>query len=406
MATFQYKATDSSARVVRGTIEADDEKAAIGWLQSRGYYPIRLERPKTKERQGFRPSFPWLSRRVSHDEVLTFTEQLHTLLEAGLELDRSLTILVELSENPRFQGILKAVLRDVQGGLSFADSLAKHPKVFPRLYVNMVKAGEAGSALEPILGRLASFLEGAKEVRDFIASALIYPLLLLSVGGAAVIVLVYFVLPRFALVLTGMGTTLPLPTRVLLGISGFLRSTWWLLLGLSVVALAAWQGYLQTEAGRKGWDAFKLKLPVLGRLIREVEVARFARTLGTLLASGIPVLRALLIVKETVGNRTIAEAVADLYEGAKKGEGIAGPMREKEAFPPLAVHMAVVGEETGRLEEMLIKVAEAYELRVQKAVKRFISLFEPVMILVLGGVVGFIVFAMLLAIFSLSEVPF
>jgi len=404
MPTFQYTATDQKAQVVKGVMEADDERAVVGWLQSRGYYPLKVERPGVQEVK--QPGLLSSLRGIRSDEVLAFTQQLATLLEAGLELDRSLTILVELTGNPRFQKILRDVLRDVQGGVSFADSLARHPKVFSRLYVNMVKAGEAGSALEPILGRLVTFLEGIKEVKDFIISALIYPLLLTSVGGVAVIVLLTFVLPRFAKILESSGAALPLPTQILLSVSGFITGSWWLLIGLVIVAFVAGQGYVQTEAGRRAWDAMKLRLPILGPLIQEVEVSRFARTLGTLLQSGVPILRALSIVKEVVGNRVIAEAVLRLYEGVKKGEGMAAPMKASQVFPPLAVHMAVVGEETGRLEEMLLKVAETYEQRVKTAVKRLIALFEPLMILLLGGIVAFIVLAMLLAVFSISEVPF
>ncbi|MBI3988661.1 MAG: type II secretion system F family protein [candidate division NC10 bacterium] len=404
MPTFKYTATDQKAQVIRGAMEANDERAVIGWLQSRGYYPLRVERPGVQEVK--RPGLLSSLRGIRSDEVLSFTQQLATLLEAGLELDRSLGILVDLTRNPRLQKILRDVLRDVQGGVSFADSLARHPKVFSRLFVNMVKAGEAGSALEPILGRLVAFLEGIKEVKDFIISALIYPLLLTSVGGVAVIVLLTFVLPRFAKILESSGAALPLPTQILLTISGFISGYWWLLVGLVVVGLAAWQGYVQTEPGRRAWDAMKLRLPILGPLIQEVEVSRFARTLGTLLGSGVPILRALSIVKEVVGNRAIAEAILSLYEGVKKGEGMAAPMKASQTFPPLAVHMTVVGEETGRLEEMLLKVAEAYEQRVRTAVKRLIAIFEPLMILLLGGVVAFIVLAMLLAIFSISEVPF
>jgi general secretion pathway protein F len=407
MGTFQYTATDSAAKIVRGSMEASDERAVVTWLRANGYYPIKVGQPGvvTEARPGL-VGFPTrLGRAPSTQDVLAFTQQLATLLEAGMELDRSLAILLDLTDNQRFRSILRGILGDIQGGSSFADSLAKHPRLFSRLYVNMVKAGEASGVLEVILLRLAGFLERSKAVRDEITSAMIYPLLLLLVGGGAIVVMMNFVIPRFAQIFSDAKQLMPLPTRILLAISAFTTDYWWIVLAVIVVAWIALRAYLQAEQGKVRWDEFKLQLPLLGSLVREIEVSRFARTFGTLLQSGVPVLAAVAIVKETVTNRVIAGAMVRLQEGVKRGEGISGPLRATGAFPSFSIHMAKVGEETGKLEEMLIRVADTYDERVRRTVKRLTSLLEPVLILSLGAIVGFIVLSMLLAIFSINELP-
>lgn len=405
MGTFHYTAVDGSAQIVQGSLEAQDEKAVIGWLREGGYYPIRVEQRDAALAPSFLSRLGRLSRRPSSRDVLTFTQQLAVLLEAGLEVDRSLAIVSELTENRRLQQISRAVLADVQGGLSLADSLAKHPKVFSRLYVNMVKAGEAGGVLELVLGRLAAFMESAKAIRDEILSALLYPSLVMAVGFGAVFVLLNFVIPRFARIFAETGQLLPLSTRLLLAVSAFTAGYWWIFLGLLVLGFLGVRGYIQTEEGKAMWDRLKLRLPLLGRLIRELEVARFARTFGTLLQSGVPILTALSVVTETIGNVAIAQALPRLKDGVKRGEGIAGPLKACGVFPPMAVHMAKVGEETGRLEEMLLKVADVYDGHVKTSIKRLLSLLEPLLILSLGLIVGFIVLSMLLAIFSISDLP-
>jgi general secretion pathway protein F len=407
MGTFQYTATDIAAKIVRGSMEASDQRAVVTWLRANGYYPIKVGQPGvvTEARPGL-VGFPTrLGRAPSTQDVLAFTQQLATLLEAGMELDRSLAILLDLTDNQRFRSILRSILADIQAGSSFADSLAKHPRLFSRLYVNMVKAGEASGVMEVILLRLAGFLERSKAVRDEITSAMIYPLLLLLVGGGAIVVMMNFVIPRFAQIFADAKQLMPLPTRILLAISAFTTDYWWIVLAVIVVAWIALRAYLQAEQGKVRWDEFKLQLPLLGSLVREIEVSRFARTFGTLLQSGVPVLAAVAIVKETVTNRVIAGAMVRLKEGVKRGEGISGPLRATGAFPSFSIHMAKVGEETGKLEEMLIRVADTYDERVRRTVKRLTSLLEPVLILSLGAIVGFIVLSMLLAIFSINELP-
>lgn len=407
MRTFQYTATDRTAKIIQGSMDAADERAVVTWLQANGYYPIKIG--QTGAVVEAKPGLARLPIRFakgpSVQDVLAFTQQLATLLEAGMELDRSLAILLDLTDNQRFRSILRGVLADIQAGSSFADSLAKHPRLFSRLYVNMVKAGEASGVLEVILSRLAGFMERSKTIRDEITSALIYPILLLLVGGGAVVVMMNFVIPRFAQIFADTKQLMPLPTRMLLAISAFTTGYWWIFVGLIILGWVGLRAYLQTEQGKMQWDQWKLALPLLGGLIQEIEVSRFARTFGTLLQSGVPVLAAVSIVKETVTNRVIASAMSRLQEGVKRGEGISGPLRATGAFPSFSIHMARVGEETGKLEEMLIKVADTYDDRVRRTVKRLTSLLEPVLILSLGLIVGFIVMSMLLAIFSINELP-
>ncbi len=405
MGTFRYIATDPAARTIEGSVEAADERTVVGELRRGGYYPIRIEPHDTQESNSVLGRVRAFARWPTQHDVLNFTQQFHSLLEAGLEVDRSLAILSELAESRRMREIIRAILSDVQGGRSLADSLAKHPKIFSRLYVHMVKAGEAGGVVELVLGRLAAFMESAKAIRDEILSALLYPSLVMTVGAGAVVVLLNFVIPRFATMFAESGVLLPPSTRLLLAISAFTTDYWWVLLGVSGLAVVGVHGYIQTETGRGMWDRVKLRLPVFGRLIREREVARFARMLGTLLQSGVPVLIALGIVTETVTNVVLAQALPRVRDGVKRGEGIAGPLKACGIFPPLAVHMATVGEEVGRLEEMLLRVADVYDTHVKTSIKRLLSLVEPVMILSLGVIVGFIVVSMLLAIFSMSDLP-
>ncbi len=404
MATYEYKAVDRSRQLTQGTLEAADERMAVGWLRERGLYPIRIARTDGAGALGG-AAWSQLGGRPSREEVVTFSQQLHTMLAAGIEIDRSLSILLEMAESARMQRLIRQLLTDVQGGLSVADSLAKHPRIFSRFYINMVRAGETGGVLDVTLGRLAAFLESAKAIRSEILSALLYPVLVMLVGGAAVVVLLNFVIPRFGTLFTESGQMLPMSTQVLLAVSHFTGTYWWVLLGALVLLVLAGRGYVQTEEGRAAWDRVVLTLPGVGRLVRELEVARFTRTFGTLLQSGVPVLTALRIVAETITNTAVAQVLPPLIERVKRGEGIAGPLRSSGVFPPLAIHMTKVGEETGKLEEMLLRVADTFDAHVRTSIKRVLGLLEPILILGMGLIVGFIVVSMLLAILTISDLP-
>ena len=411
MTTFAYRAADRRGHTVDGVVEAADLREAVERLQRETYYPIRVV-PRDAAAPAasgatWRPArLPWRARRVAGRDLVAFTQRLATLVEAGVPLDRALAIQAELAPTERLRAITRAVLADVRGGASLADALGTHhPHPFSRLYVNMVRAGERGGVLETTLARLAEFLEEARALREALVSSLIYPTLLTVVGAAAVVFLMTFVIPRFADIFRDLGGAIPAPTRVLLAVSEWLRRFWWLLgLGGLGAALGA-RLTLSSPAGRLRVDRFALRLPLLRDVLLEYEVARLSRTLGTLLHSGVPLVSALVLVKETIGNQHLAGAVGGLGEGVKRGAGLARPMAAAGIFPALAIHMVRVGEETGRMEEMLLKVGATFEADTRSRLKRLIAMAEPAIILVMGLVVGFIVVAMLLAIFSISEIP-
>ena len=327
------------------------------------------------------------------------------MIEAGLPLDRALVILEDLAPNPRLRAIVGDLLKSIRGGNSLAEAMAKHqPRPFSRLAVNMVRAGEKGGVLEPTLKRLAELLEESQAFKETLVSALIYPIMLTLAGTGAVVFLLTFVIPRFVEIFRDLGQSLPLVTQILLSLSTGLQQYWWLLaLGILGIVFAV-RVWLSTEGGRNQWDRIVLRLPLVGDVILKSETARFTRVLGTLLKSGVPVLTALGVVRELAGNQVLARAIERVSEGVRRGAGIAAPIREAQTFPAMAVHMVRVGEETGRLEDMLLKVASDFESEVRRLVKRLMGLLEPAIILIMGLIVGFIVVALLMAIFSLTEV--
>jgi general secretion pathway protein F len=406
MPIFVYKAADPRGQTIDGVMEAPDARSVVERLQRDACFPIQVA--PQRERAGLAGlKWPGLrQRRVPGRELVAFTQQLATLLEAGLPLDRTLGIQEELTPNLRLRTIAGDVLRTVRGGSSLGEALAKHyPRPFSRLYINMVRAGERGGVLEPTLRRLAEFLEEAQEFRDTLVSALIYPSLLACVGAAAVVFLLTFVIPRFADIFRDLGSTIPWPTQVLLSLSAWLSRYWWALAGAGLGIALVVRIWLSTATGRLQADQLLLRLPVIGTVIVQTEVARFARITGTLLRSGVQMLAALDVVKEMMGNQVIARAVESLSNGARRGVGLSKPMEETRVFPPLAIHMVRVGEETGRLEELLLKVGGTYESDTRKVVKRLLALVEPGIILAMGLVVGFIVVAMLMAILSITDIP-
>ena len=406
MTVFAYRAADRRGQTIDGVMEAADARAVVERLQRDAYFPITID-AQDQRRRVLGLAWPETGRgRVAGRDLVSFTQQLATLIEAGLPLDRALAIQAELAPTPRLRAITGDVLRSVQGGSSLADALGKHhPRPFSRLYINMVRAGEKGGVLETTLRRLAGFLEESQEFRDALVSALIYPVLLTGVGAAAVVFLMAFVIPRFAIIFKDLGATIPLPTLILLEVSSVIHHYWWLLALLAVGGVLASRMVLSTPRGRLGADRLLLRLPVAGEVIVKTEVARFTRILGTLLRSGVAMIPALTVVKDMLGNQVLARAVEGLGEAARRGAGLAQPMAEARAFPPLAVHMVRVGEETGRLEETLLQVAASLEADTRKLVKRLIALAEPCIILFMGLVVGFIVVAMLLAILSVTDLP-
>ncbi len=397
MPTFSYSATTMDGTIVEGIIEAADERTAVERLRNTGVIPLKVAPPK----EGFKKRFALKS---SKGDILTFTTELSALLGAGLPLDRSLNILSDISESKEMKGIIQSILKSIREGSSFSDALQRHPKVFPKIYVNMIRAGEAGGVLDVVLDKLNEFLESTKELKDHIFSAMIYPVILIVTGGISIIILLTYVLPKFSVIFAELGSSLPLPTQIVLSFSGFLGSFWWVVLILAFSVWVILTNYVKTPAGRYKWDSLKLRF--MSDVIRKLETARFARTLGTLLKSGVPLLQALNNAKDVINNQVIASAIDRVSRGAKEGKGIALPLSDANILPPLALSMIKVGEETGQLDAMLMKVASTYERSLRVAIKRFVSFFEPMTILGMGLIIGFIVVSMLMAIFSITELPF
>jgi len=398
---FTYKATTFEGSIVEGVIDAPDERAAAERLKNSGVIPLKVLSAEQGKKKPFNVSFRI---RRQKDQVLTFTTELSALLGAGLPIDRSLNILGEISADQELKGVISEILRSIREGGSFSDALQKHPSIFSTIYVNMVRAGEAGGILDAVLDQLNEFLESAKELKESVVSAMIYPSILVLTGGISIIVLMTYILPRFSVIFDELGGSLPLATKLLLAVSSFLSSFWWLFLLAAAGLVIGLRVYFRTEDGRNARDRILLRLT--GELIRKLETARFARTLGTLIKSGVPMLQALVNAKDVISNRAIAQSIDAVMKGAREGRGIAVPLAQTNAFPQLALSMIKVGEETGQLDIMLLKVAKTYERSLRVEIRRFMGFLEPAMILIMGAVIGFIVISMLMAIFSITELPF
>ncbi len=385
-----------------GRIEAPDIAAVSARLQELGFFPLTVSAATESES----PAGGLRLRRGGGRRLAEFSRQLAVLLEAGIPLDHALGIAGEVAADPEFRDVIARVRRSVEEGTSLGDAMARHPRVFDELYVSMVRAGEAGGALDQILKRLAEFLEEWQRIRDVVISALLYPLFLSVFAAGAVIVLLVFVVPRFAEVFGDMGARLPAPTRLLMAVSAFLRRFWWLL-GAGIAAAGAGLAVgARTPRWRIWWDRNVLRIPLAGDLAVKIQVSRFARVFGTLIASGVPILRALEIVTGTLTNSVFANSLANVQTGLKEGQGIAEPLRRAGVFPPLFLHMVAVGEETGRLEEMMLTVASSFDRDVETAARRLLSLIEPVIILLMGLVIGAIILSILWAIFSVNQLAF
>ncbi|HEV2386576.1 MAG TPA: type II secretion system F family protein [Candidatus Acidoferrales bacterium] len=405
MPVFAYRAVSAEGRLVQGSIEAMDRGAAVGQLQQRRLVPLAVNAPEesgAKGKRWARLALP--ARRLGpHREI--FARTLATLLGAGIPMDRSLDLTSELLDSPPLKEAVVQLLREVRGGKGLGAAMEMHPRVFPAFYASMVRAGEAGGDLPGAFLQLADYQAAANDLRGQVSSALVYPTLLMVVGTAAVIFLMQFVVPKFAAVFQQSGAALPLPTQILLGVSHFIGATWWLwVAGLPVAALVLTQS-LRSGPGREWWDRTVLALPKAGGVIERVLVARFARSLGSLLRGGVPMLRSLEISGQVVGNQKLARAVNRAAQGVKQGRGLAAPLRESGAFPPLLLHLVGVGEETGGLDGMLLHVAEVYEREARTAIKSLVALFEPLMIVAIGIVVGSVVISILLAVFSVNQIP-
>ena len=399
MTSFYFKAVASDGKLRTGSINAETERWVAQELRRQGLTPVYVGNEPKKSLEFKLPSFIRGKRR----DVLFFTQELSTLLNAGIPLDRALSITCELTEHASFQAIVSDVLRVLKGGKSLAESLATHPEYFSELFVNMVRAGEASGSLAAVFERLSEFERTRDDLRSYIVSSMVYPCLLAMVGIGSIVVLMSFVVPRFASVFEQSHMVMPLPTQMLVNTSRVVQEYGWIVVGAVVVLIAVWQAYIHTPKGRLWWDSLVLRIPLLGIALRKAETARFARAMGTLIANTVPLVQAISISRAILNNRRIAGSLEVVAQGVKRGEGIAAPLKRSGQFPLLAGHLLTVGEETGRLDTMFHRMADIYETDTRAAIKRFTSLFEPLIILVMGIIVGTLILSMLIAITSIND---
>ena len=405
MPAYDYRASTFEGKIVEGTMEASDDGTVSLKLQEMGLLPVRIGTSGRQTILTREIEWPWKRKKIRRKDLLIFTQELHTLVRAGFPLDRSLAVLGQLAESPAMAEVIQDVLKEVKGGKSFSEGLAKYPAVFPKVYVSMVKAGEAGGVLEEILSRLSSYLVTSEDLKSYIMGAMIYPALLSAVGVISVTILTLFVVPRFTAIFQDMGVPLPLPMAILRGFGIFLTRFWWAVILALILVGVYLKHFRNSSAGRLKWDRWMLRIPMVGVVLRKVEVARFARTLGTLLHGGVPLLQSMTIVRDIIGNQSIAITIEPIRNGIKKGEGISQPMKQSGVFPALAMHLIEVGEESGKLDSMLIQVADVYDGEVRNSIKDLIAFFEPALILLMGIIIGTIVVSMLMAIFSINDIP-
>jgi type IV pilus assembly protein PilC len=394
MAVFAYRGR-SAAGVQKGEIEAPDRTSAVGELRRRAILVTQIS-----EKAGKKTPVR-LGSKVKDKEMAIFTRQFSTMIDAGLPLVHCLNILAEQSESRNLRGVTSNVARTVEQGSTLAESLRKHPRTFDDLFTNMVEVGETGGILDVVLQRLALYIEKAAALKRKVKSALVYPAAIISVAFLVIVFMLTFVIPTFAAMFKDLGADLPLPTQVVIWLSDFVRSYILLLLAALVGSVFATRAYYRTENGKSTIDALLLKIPIFGPLIRKVAVARFTRTLGTLVQSGVPILEGLRITASTAGNKVVEKAVLQCRVSVTEGKTVAEPLKISGVFPPMVTQMISVGEQTGALDAMLAKIADFYDDEVNTAVNTLTSLLEPIMIVFLGGVVGGLVVAMYLPIFKL-----
>ena len=398
--SFHFKAVAADGKLRTGVVSAESDKRVAQELKRQGLIPLYVGVQRQKAIQWALPKVGTNRRR----DILFFTQELSTLLNSGVPLDRALSITSELTERPHFRNVVHDIVRVLKGGKSLADSLATHPEYFSDLYVNMVRAGEASGSLATIFERLTEFERTRDDLRSYIVSSMIYPSLLAVVGLGSVLVLLNYVVPRFASVFEGSHLKMPVPTMIMLSVSNYIKGYGWIVMLVASVAAVAMRFYVRTTDGRMWWDTMRLRVPVLGDALRKAETSRFARAMGTLVGNSVPLVQSISISRSILNNRRIARSLEAVAQGVKRGEGIAGPLSRAGEFPPLAGHLLSVGEETGKLDQMFNRMADIYESETRSSIKRFTTLFEPLIILTMGILVGTMILSMLIAITSINEV--
>ncbi len=405
MPVYEYTALDRSGKKANGIIDADSSVAARQKLRGSGLFPVEV-REATSKSPGIhfsQTSVSTLFRRISPGELSATTRQLSILLGSGITLVASLEALILQITNPLLKKVLSQVKESVNEGNSLAFSLSQHPKFFSQIYINMIRAGEASGTLDLVLDRLSDLSEHQQALRTRLKAAMAYPVFMFFVGTIILFFLITFIVPNIMKIFSDMHQTLPLPTLALIGISSFLKSFWWLVLLVLGGATLLVKRFTRTQRGSYMWDELKLRIPILGALNMKIAIARFGRTLGTLLQNGVPLLSALPIVRNIMNNTLVAEAIDNAVEQIESGESFATPLSQNHWFPPVAVQMISAGEQSGKLEDMLNKVGEIYERETESQIIALTSMLEPVMILLMGLTVGFIVISILLPIFEMNQ---
>jgi general secretion pathway protein F len=405
VSVFEYIALDEKGNQRKGFIDAPGIAVARQKLREENVYPVEINQTETKKENALADALKvniW--ERVSASEVSVFTRQLSTLLGSGMPLVPSLSILMQQAQNPLLKKSLAQIREQVNEGKSLTDGMSEFPQIFPPFYLNMVRAGEASGTINLVLERLADFSENQQALMNKVRSALAYPIIMFFMGTAVIFLLMTFVVPKITGIFADMHQTLPLVTTILIIVSNFLKSFWWLILIILGAAIAAFKySTAGTDAGRRMWDNVKLKIPLFGQINRKIAIARFCRTLATLLQSGVPLLSAMEIVRNIVNNIIIGDAIHQAAKDLEEGKGLSGPLMQSGIFPPLVTEMIAVGEQSGTLEKMLNRIAVAYENESQSNIMTMTSLLEPIMILVMGLVVGFIVVSILLPLFEMNQ---
>jgi general secretion pathway protein F len=406
MPVYAYKGLSAQGRAVSGVLDADSSTSARLSLRRLGIFPVAINEEAITQSHAPADTPPHVSSfltRVSAQELALFTRQLATLTRAGLPLVECLETLDEQVERTSLKRVLAHVRQQVREGRALADALQAHPRIFSSIYVNMVRSGEASGALDAVLSRLADYTEGQARLLRTVQSALTYPILMVLVAGSILIFLLAYVVPQVTQIFSETGQSLPIATKLLIGVSSFLANHWWELTLMGACGMLAFFRFLRTVTGRSWWDRFVLRLPWIGRLLHRLNIARVARTLGTLLASGVPILTALSIVTQLVSNTTLRRVLEEARASVQEGESLITPLKRSGLFPGLFLQMIAVGERSGELEQMLSRAAEAYDDEVATALSRLTSILEPLTILFMGGIVLFIVLAILLPIFQLNQ---
>ncbi len=398
MPLFGYEAVDSQGRSIKGTIEVDSEQLLISKLHEQGLHVVRIE--EQKARTQLFSSFS-KSKKPKLQAMVVFARQFATMIDAGIPILRCLDILHTQTKDPALKNALDTVRKDVKAGMALNEAMEKHPTVFSSLFVNMIRAAEVAGILDQILDRLATFLEKDLEVRQKVKSAMMYPVMVLTFSMLVLVAIFMFVLPKFKEIFDSMNVEMPMMTQIIFGISDFAIGYWWAIAGALMGAGFVLKRYLRTPKGRYQFDYLKMKLPIFGDLVLKLAVARFARTLGTLVASGVPLMRTLEIVGQTSGNLVLAKAIEGTRHSLREGQPLSAPFAATNLFPSMVIHMMDIGEESGRLSEMMVKIADFYEQEVDSAIKGLTSMIEPLLIVFLGGIVGFIAISIMMPMFKL-----